>query len=92
MLMARRFQISLRQAFVAVLMVALSLGLLRLNIAVVHSVVLAVFGLILLGVSIGGPVGYVFGGRRGAIVGGGCGVFVVFIALYVLVVVYDALG
>jgi hypothetical protein len=90
--MVRRFHISLRLALFAVFMLALSLGLLRLNITVVHSVILAVSGLILLGASIGWPIGYVFGGPRGAIVGGGCGVFLLFTALYVLTVVLDALG
>lgn len=91
-LMAQRFHMSLRLAFLAVSMVALSLALLRLNITVVHSVILAVFGVILLGASIGWPIGYVLRGPRGAVVGGGCGVLLLFSALYVLVVVLDALG
>ena len=47
--MARRYQISLRLVLLAVFIVALALGLLRLNIAVVHSVILAAFALVLLG-------------------------------------------
>ena len=89
--MNRRFQISLRLAFLAVFMPALSLGLLRLNVTAVHSVILAVSGLVLLGISLGWPIGYVFGGPRGAIGGGGCGVLLLFAAVYVLVVL-DALG
>jgi hypothetical protein len=90
--MARRIQISLRLTLVAVFMLALSFGLLSLNITVVHSVIFAVSGLVLLGASIGWPIGYLLGGPRGAIVCGGCGVCLVFAALYVLVVVLDALG
>jgi hypothetical protein len=72
-------------------MLALSLGLLRLNFAVVRSVILGVSGLFLLGLSIGWPIGYVLGGPRGAIVGGGCGLLVLFTALYVIAV-FDLLG
>jgi hypothetical protein len=90
--MARRFHITLRLALFAVFMLALSLGLLRLNVTDVHSVILTVFGLILLGASFGWPIGCLFGGPRGAIVGGGCCVLLLFTALYVLVVVLDAVG
>ena len=84
--------ISLRLTLLAVFMLAISIGLLGLNIVLVHSVILAVSSLILLGISIGWPVGYVFAGPRGAIVGGVCGVLFVFAALYVLIEVFDALG
>ncbi|MCS7467626.1 hypothetical protein NZK35_13310 [Stieleria sp. ICT_E10.1] len=85
-------KISLRLTLLAVFMLALSIGLLRLNIVLAHSVILAVSSLILFGISIGWPIGYMFAGRRGAIVGGGCGALFVFAALYVLVEVFDALG
>jgi hypothetical protein len=84
-------KISLRLTLLAVFMLALSIGLLGLNIILVRSVILAVSSLILLGISIGWPIGYVFAGPRGAIVGGGCGALFVFAAVYILVV-FDALG
>ena len=87
-----RRRISLRLTLLAVSMPALSIGLLILNIIAVHSVTLAVSSLILLGISIGWPIGYLFARLRGAVVCSGCGVLFVFAALYVLVEVFDLLG
>ena len=86
-----RKRISLRLTLLAVFMPALSIGLLVLNIIAVHSVILAVSSLILLGISIGWPIGYLFAGLRGAVVCGGCGVLFVSAALY-LVAIFDLLG
>ena len=85
-------KISLRLALLTVFMLALSIGLLRLNIVFVHSVILAFLSLSLFGISIGFTIGHLLASRRGAIVGGGCGALFVFAALYVLVEVFDALG
>jgi hypothetical protein len=50
-----------------------------------------VSSLILLGISIGWPIGYLFAGLRGAVVCGGFGVLFVSAALY-LVAIFDLLG
>ena len=85
-------KISLSLTLLTVFILALSIGLFRLNFVLVHSAILAVSSLILFGISIGWPIGCVIAGRRGAIVGGGCGALFVFAALYLLAEVFDALG
>ena len=85
-------KISLCLTLLTVFMLALSIGLLRLNIVLVHSVILAFLSLSLFGISIACPIGYLLAGRRGAIVGGGCGALFVIAALYVLVEVLDLVG
>jgi hypothetical protein len=80
--MIRRFQISLRLALVAVLMIAVSLGLLRVN-TTLHSLTLGLIGFISLAVNVGWPLGFLVGGRRGAVLGGVLGIIFLFGGLFV---------
>jgi len=79
--MIGRGQISLRLTLVAMLMLATSMGLLRAN-ADVHSVVLGLIGFLGLGISIGWPIGFLVGGRPGAVIGGIFGILFLFGAMF----------
>ncbi len=74
----QRQQLSINILLLAVLSLAVSCAMLKLG----HSPIVRISGIVVLGISLGWPVGYFVGGRQGAAVGSLVGVFVLFAMIF----------